>query len=164
MEQNSQGNGNIAPLPKKRLKSLPIARKKPKLSPKDEIIAIERSKGATKTDAYMKAYPDCSYDSARTLAPQRIEARGIDQRALQLLASQGLDEAKLARSLNECVDDEDKRIKLDATKFGLGMIGYGKEQKEANQSYNPTQINIIIRPANTQANDTIEVKDISNDA
>jgi hypothetical protein len=68
----------------------------------------------------------------------------------------------LASSLNDCVDDEDKRIKLDATKFGLGMIGYGKDQKLAESSYNPTQINIIIRSNREtnepKSNDAIEIQ------
>jgi len=138
---------------------MPIkSNKRKKYTPKDEIMAKARAEGATKTDAYLKAYPKATYDCARANAPELIKRHGIDDRALQLLASAGLSEEKLARSLNECVDSADERIKLDSTKFGLGMIGYGKEQKLAETSYNPTQINIIIR------HNTNEDKDLQDNA
>jgi len=142
---------------------MPIkSNKRKKYTPKDEIMAKARAEGSTKTDAYLKANPKVSYDSARALAPEYIKRHGVDERALQLLAGAGLSEEKLARSLNECVDSADERIKLDSTKFGLGMIGYGKDQRIAETSYNPTQINIIIRSnreTNTpNPNDTIEIQ------
>ena len=122
----------------------PIDPSKPLPNPKHELIARELAKGSTQISAYKKGYPEASDVTANAIASRTIEDRGINQRALVLLEKAGLSEEKLASSLNECVDDEDKRIKLDATKFGLGMIGYGKEQKEQQALYNPTQINIII--------------------
>lgn len=141
----------------------PIDPSKPLPNPKHEIMAKELAKGNTQTDAYMKGYPNASLQTARGQASTVIEQSGINARALKLLESAGLSEAKLATSLNQCVDSSDERIKLDSTKFGLGMIGYGKEQKEANQSYNPTQINIIIKQRDIQHVDSIDVTPIKDE-
>lgn len=119
---------------------------KKKLSPKHEIMAIARSKGSTKTEAYQLAYPSASYDSARTLGTNVIAKNGIDERALQLLARNGLTEDKLASRLSEHVYSDTESISLDATKTGLKLIGYGKEDRQAEQSYNPVNIQINIMP------------------
>lgn len=130
---------------------------KPLKEPNHEKMAILRAKGLSKTQAYLETYPNVKYDSARALAPNIVNKQGIDDRALHLLAQAGLSEEKLARSLNDCVDEvDDKRIKLDATKFGLSMIGYGRnDQKVDNKSYSPTMINIIIR---SKSNDDKDIQ------
>jgi hypothetical protein len=113
---------------------------KPLKNVKHEIMARELAKGSSQVDAYRKVYPNASDVTTNAIASRTINDNGINERALRLLEKAGLSEGKLAGSLNDCVDDDDKRIKLDATKFALGMIGYGKEQKIAESSYNPVQI------------------------
>lgn len=132
---------------------------KPCKRPKDEIIARELAKGANKVNAVMKAYPKASYNSARTMTGI-IEQRGLERRALHILAEQGMTEGDLFKSLKECVLSDDERIKLDGTKHALGLIGYGRDSKESSQSYNPTQINIIIKQRDAQPVDSIEVTPI----
>lgn len=125
---------------------------------KQEIIVKARSEGLNKTEAYMKAFPKSSYDTARNEAPQYIKRHGLDELALQRMAEAGLTEGDLFNKLKGHVNGDDARISFDATKHALGMIGYGKEQKEANASYNPVQINIIIDKQDTQPIDAIDVK------
>lgn len=134
---------------------------KPFENPKLEIMARARAAGSSKVDAYRKAYPSAKYDSARALSSV-IERSGVDLRALQILATQGMTEGDLFKSLVECVRSSDERIKLDSTKHALTMIGYGKEHKDSNASYNPTAIIINIVHDKTQPIDSVEVK--SNDA
>lgn len=132
---------------------------KPLPNPKHEIIAIERSKGSNKVQAYSKAYPNAKYDTARANC-SIIEQKGLDLRALHLLAEQGLTEGELFKSLIQCVKSSDERIKLDSTKFGLNLIGYGKDMSKAETSYNPVQINIVIQDDKTQPIDTtIDIDD-----
>lgn len=113
---------------------------KPLPDPRHEMMARELAKGSTQVDAYKKAYPKASQNTVNANAHRIIEAQGINDRALKLLESVGLSEAKLAGKLNECVDSETESIKLDATKYGLKLIGYGQDQKLAESSYNPVQI------------------------
>jgi len=136
---------------------------KPLKNPKYEIMANHLAKGSSQVDAYKSAYPNASELTARANACQVVAREGINERALKLLESVGLSEGKLASSLNECVQSSDERIKLDSTKFGLGMIGYGKEQKEGQATYNPTQINIIIKQRDTQPVDSIDVTPIKDE-
>lgn len=113
---------------------------KPLKNPKYEIMARELAQGSNQVDAYKKAYPKASQTTANSQAHEVIARESINERAVKLLERAGLSEAKLAKSLNDCVDSADERVKLDSTKFGLNMIGYGKDQKLAESSYNPVQI------------------------
>jgi hypothetical protein len=119
--------------------------KKPLRKAKYEIMARELAKGQSQVDAYKKAYPNAADLTARANAHEVIKREGIQARALFLLEQAGLTEGDLFVSLQECVRSSDERIKLDSTKHALGMIGYGKEQKEQSTSYNPVQINFIVR-------------------
>jgi hypothetical protein len=51
---------------------------------------------------------------------------------------------------------------MDATKTGFKLLGYGQDQKLAETSYNPTQINIIIKTnretTTPNPNNTIEIQ------
>lgn len=166
--QAVESTQNVTPSPtppkqKEALKTHLNARKKvidpskPLKKAKYEIMARELVKGSSQVDAYKKAYPKCNENTARTNAYQVVAREGIQQRALHLLEAAGLSEAKLASSLNECVESSDERIKLDSTKFGLGMIGYGKESvNNDNKSYLPVQINFIVKPNNSQPIDIKE--------
>lgn len=124
--------------------------KKPLRKAKYEIMARELAKGQSQVDAYKKAYPNAADLTARANAHEVIKREGIQSRALFLLEEAGLTEGDLFHKLKGHVNGEDARISFDATKHALSMIGYGKEQKDAEKSYSPTQINIIIEGANTQ--------------
>ena len=130
---------------------------KPLKDPRFEKMALLRLKGANKTEAYQAVYPNASYDSARAEASQLIEAKYIDKRALHLLASQGLSEEKLARRLNELTDSEQDSTALQAVSKGFDLLGYGKQDKQDTQSYNPVQINIIIEKDKAQPTTIIDV-------
>lgn len=142
----------------------PIDPSKPLPNPKHEIIAKEIASGQNQTDAYMKAYPKSSLQTARANASTVVEQAGINARALKLLERNGISEDKLASKLGECLDSETENIKLDATKTGFKLLGYGSEQKLAETSYNPVQINFIVRSNrgtnDTKPNDTIEIQQV----
>ena len=130
---------------------------KPLKNPKYEIMARELASGSTQVAAYKKAYPKSSDVTAKAVASSITHSHGINERALKLLDSVGLSEKKLAETLNRHVDSETAQISLDATKTGFKLLGYGQEAKDSTQSYNPTQINIIIKKRDTQPVDTIDV-------
>lgn len=136
--------------------------KKPLRKAKYEIMARELAKGQSQVDAYKKAYPNAADLTARANAHEVIKREGIQARALFLLEQSGLKESDLFDSLRDCVNSGDERIKLDSTKHALGMIGYGKEQKDDNKSYSPVQINFIVKSNSTQPIDVIEVKHDDN--
>lgn len=140
---------------------------KPLKNPKFEIMARERAKGSGKAEAYMKAYPKASLNTARANS-KIITTKGIDERALYLLAQSGLKESDLFNKLAEHVNGEDTRISFEGTKFALGMIGYGKEQKESSQVFAPVQINFVVhqtvKPNDVQPIDITIDKVDSNDA
>ena len=127
----------------------PINPNKPLPNPKHEIIAKELSKGESQTDAYLKGYPKATLTTARGSASTLIEQSGINTRALKLLERNGISEDKLAQTLGKHLDSETETVSMDATKTGFKLLGYGSEQRQAEQSFNPTQINIIIRQADT---------------
>lgn len=124
------------------------------LKPRYEIIAKELAKGSSQTEAYKKAYPNASQATANSQAHEVIKREGINDRACKLLESVGLTEKKLASKLNEHVDSFTESISLEATKTGLKLIGYGNEQKEQGQVYNPVQVIIQQLTVNPQPIDT----------
>lgn len=128
---------------KKRAKK-PIDPSKPLKNPKHEMIAREIASGSTQIDAYRKYHPKAKESSVMACASRAVEMHGINQRALKLLESVGLTEEKLANTLNKHVDSMTESISMDATKTGFKLLGYGQEQRQAETSYNPVQINIII--------------------
>jgi hypothetical protein len=136
---------------------------KPLKNPKHEIMARELAKGQCQVDAYKRAYPKASNTTAQGNASRLIASTNINERALKLLDSVGLSEKKLAQTLNKHVDSETAQISLDATKTGFKLLGYGQESKESTQSYNPTQINIIIKQRDTQPVDSIEVTPVKDE-
>jgi len=157
------------PKPKKSLKSHLNASfdpSKPLKQPKYEIIAKEIAKGSNQTDAYLKAYPKATLNTARGNASDLISREGINLRALKLLEEVGLTESELAKSLKQCVNSSTEQIKLEGTKFGFKLLGYGQDQKLGETSYNPTQINIVIRSnretLEPKSNDVIDIE--TNDA
>lgn len=139
----------------------PIDPSKPLPNPKYEKMAHALVAGKSQTEAYLEANPKASIETARANASPTVEIHGINARALALLNKVGLTEEKLANKLNEHVDSTTESISMDATKTGFKLLGYGQESKLAETSYNPTQINIIIKQRDTQPIDTIDVT--SND-
>jgi hypothetical protein len=138
----------------------PIDPSKPLPNPKHEIMAKELAKGESQIDAYAKAYPKASKTTTQGNASRVIEAAGINARALKLLEKNGITEDRLAQTLGKHLDSETETVSMDATKTGFKLLGYGQESKESNQSYNPTQINIIIKQRDTQPVDSIDVTPI----
>lgn len=144
---------NVPPKRFKRKKD-PIDPTRPLKKAKFEIMARELAKGESQVSAYKKAYPHCNEMTARTNACQVVAREGIHLRALHLLEAAGLTEGDLFRSLADKVRDIDSRVGLDATKFAIGLAGYGQERKLAESSYNPVQIIIEQMQINTQPIDT----------
>jgi len=113
---------------------------KPFKDPINEKMALLRSEGFDKTASYEQCFPNVTHDSARALSSKYIESHYIDKRALQLLASQGLSEERLASRLNDLVDSKNDATALGAVSKGFDLIGYGKDSKQADATYNPVQI------------------------
>ncbi|HOW60059.1 MAG TPA: hypothetical protein PLO78_10110 [Candidatus Omnitrophota bacterium] len=109
-------------------------------NPKHELMARARAQGKTKTEAYMEAYPKATLATARSNASTVMEKYGINARATELLAEVGLTEKKLASRLNDHVGSQTESISLDATKYGLKIMGYGAEANKEQLTYNPVQI------------------------
>lgn len=136
---------------------------KPLKNPKHEIMARKLASGKSQVEAYLEAYPKSNPEGANAVAYRAVAMHGINDRALKLLESVGLNEKKLASKLNECVDSEIESIKLDATKHGLKLIGYGQDKEQAQQVYNPVQVIIQQLTVNPQPIDTKEDTKGSND-
>jgi|GEM_PF-4337331 len=109
-------------------------------NPKHELMARARAQGKTKTEAYMEAYPKATLATARSNASTVMEKYGINARAAELLAEVGLTDQKLAKRLNDHVESQTESISLDATKYGLKIIGYGTDADREPPTYNPVQI------------------------
>lgn len=119
--------------PLKNLKHEKLARK----------IALDPKK--TQTEAYLEVFSTNDPDSARASASEILAKPNVRERVLALMSKDRPILEKVSERVNQHIDGDNAPVSMDACKTVLKIAGTLDEQKLAESSYSPTQINIIIR-------------------
>jgi hypothetical protein len=136
--------------PLKNLKHEKLARK----------IALDPKK--TQTEAYLEVYSTNEPDSARASASEILAKPNVRERVLALMSKDRPILEKVSERVNQHIDGDNAPVSMDACKTVLKIAGTLDEQKIAESSYNPVQINFIVktnRETNTpNLSDSIEIQ------
>ena len=96
--------------------------------------AIVDPSTTSNTEAYMKAYPDSSYENARSAAPLVLANPRVKQRIIEIMESKkGTSPVGIVEKLNEHVYSNDANVSISAIDKCLKVYG-AYEDKENNNS------------------------------
>jgi len=107
---------------------------------------LAREPGQSQDSAYMKVYPSADPQSAIPAASRLLSNGNIRQRVIDLMSRERPILERVSERMNDHVDSDTESISLEACKTVMRIAGAMNEDKTEATSYNPTQINIIIRP------------------
>jgi hypothetical protein len=121
---------------------------KPLKNRKHEAFARELAKQPSQSQdsAYLKVYPSADPNSAIAAASRLLSNVNVRQRVMELMSRERPILERVSERMNDHVDSSTESISLEACKTVMRIAGAMNEEKQADSSYNPTQINIIIRP------------------
>jgi len=114
-------------------KPITLSLKTPSQQRKQLVLVEYLRNGLNKTKAYMKHFPNASYDTARANACQLFKDLGIQQELQQQLEKKGLTKQEdLLLKLNKIIDADKTRDsdKIGAIKLAAQLQGLLTERKE----------------------------------
>ena len=133
---------------------------KPLRNRKHEVFAQQLAKNpeAPQSEAYAKVYPLTDPVNAVPSASRLLSNDNVRARVMTLLERSGAGLKRVSERISEHLEQsENLPVSMDACKTVLKVAGVMDEQKQADTSYNPVQINIIIEGKDTQSTMPIDV-------